>query len=305
MRGIALRLCCFFSLFWVLSAHAAVTVQSQISGISDKQALMNTQTRMQQNIQNLPQPLTQEQIQNFYLYSDEEIKAGVAPFSYFTPAIQKQLLQKTPAHWQMDYQVQLGMPARITAVHVAAEGEGAEEPILQNLLTQMPCKVNQLFISDRYDAYKTKLLTAAQDLGYIHAHFATHEVLVDRLHHTVVITLHLDTGPRYYFGALHFDRNPLSDDFLRRFVSFKTGQPFSNDQANQLQTNLQNSSYFSSVVVTPDLDQVDAERMVPVTVHLKPVPRQQYILVWVMEPIRGLGQRSVVIGIISMPTVIA
>lgn len=277
MRGMYLKFFILFGLLLCDVVYADMTLQTRIQGIIDKPALQNTQTRLQQNIESLSKPLTPTQAENFYLYSDDDIKEGVAPFGYFDAQVRKQLMQQTSSKWQMNYHVTLGAATRIVAVHLTVEGEGAKEVGIQQVLAHWPFKVGQIFVSSVYDDYKEKLLTAAQELGYVQARFTEHTVWVDRSKNQAVIQLQLATGSRYYFGSVHFTRNPLSDNFLNRFVLFKPGRPFSNEAARQLQTDLKNSSYFSNVVVTPKLHDANAQHTVPIDVQVKPVPRQQYI----------------------------
>ena len=277
MRGILLKFFLLFNFLFCSVVRADIALQAHIQGITDKPALTNTQARLQQGIDNLSKPLTATQVENFYLYNDDDVKAGVAPFAYFTPEVTKQLRQQTQTKWQIDYQVKLQAPTHIIAVDLGVDGEGAKDAHIEKVLADVPFKAGQLFISSIYDDYKDKLLTTAQESGYLQARFTRHEVWVDRSKNQAIIYLHLSTGPRYYFGSVHFGKNPLSDDFLSRFVLFKPGQPFSSEAAHQLQTDLKNASYFSSVEVTPELNDVNTQHTVPIDVHLKPVPRQQYI----------------------------
>jgi translocation and assembly module TamA len=278
MRGIFSK---FFvaCLFWLFAAAFASepTLHARIQGISDAPVSLNAQLRVQQNIDDLPKPLTASQIENFYLYSDDDIKEGVAPFGYFNAGVQKQLLAQPKAAWQINYHVQLNAPTRISAIHLSVKGEGGSAPRIQQIIHACPLHVGQFFLSRVYDDYKAQLLSAAQESGYVQAAFVQHVVWVDRRKNQAVVVLQLNTGPRYYFGVVHFAHNPLSDDFLRRFILFKPRQAFSNDQANQLQTHLKNSGYFAQVVVTPQFAAASAQHVVPIEVSLKPVAKQQYI----------------------------
>ena len=61
----------------------------------------------------------------------------------------------------------------------------------------------------------------------------------------------LETGGRYEFGALELDQDVIDDDLLRAYVRFAPGQPYSPEQLNGTQYALEDSNYFSTVVVSP------------------------------------------------------
>ena len=73
-----------------------------------------------------------------------------------------------------------------------------------------------------------------------------------------------------------FQKNPLSDAFLQRFVPFKTGSRYTPAMSEQLQNNLSNSGYFQQVDVTPETAKA-TDKIIPVQVNITPKPRQQYI----------------------------
>ncbi len=168
--------------------------------------------------------------------------------------------------------------AYIAAIELTIIGEGQNENTLQDFIQHPPFHEGERFSSESYENFKTQLISHASTLGYIKASFATHKVVINRSEHTATIYLTLDTGRRYYFGATHFNQNPLSDNFLNRFSPFRAGQPYDSNQVNQLQNNLTNSGYFRSAVIEPDMDESEATHDVPLNVKLKPKSRQQYIL---------------------------
>lgn len=246
----------------------------QVSGLPSPIA-SNVQTRLTTAIADLPQPLDPDAATSFYEQSDDTVVAGITPYGYFSPTVDKQV-HKQPHQWLLQYQVEPGPLSHITVIDIRLQGMGAQEPALQHLLQQAPFHEQQGFSSESYEAYKEQLMETANQLGYIQAVFSDHRVLVDRTSHSIEIHLTLDTQQRYYFGQVTFSPNPLNPVFLQRFVPFNQQQVFNNDKLNQLQTNLNNSGYFQHVEATPQL-QTDSEH-VPIQVDAQAKPRQQYIL---------------------------
>lgn len=256
-------------------AMAELALTTTVQGVQGP-GLKNANARLSDALQNLPKPVSESDAELFIGEAPKNIEAAITPFGYFSPEVTTKTNYQ-PNNWHSTYQVNTGKASVITTVDVRLVGEGANEPTLQKLLLAVPFKQGEPFLSEPYEKLKVKLLSEAEALGYIKADFTTHRVLVDRKQQTVKIYLTLDTGQRYYFGAVHFQKNPLSGEFLQRFVKFKVGQPYSSEKVNELQTDLNNSSYYQQASVIPKTDVPEGD-MVPVEVYLTPRARKQYIM---------------------------
>ena len=272
-----------FCLLAMNPAIAEVNLSFALKGLDNAKAENNALNRLTQTVQSLPKPLTPENAENFYHHSESIVADGIKPFGYFNPLIHSEL-QKSGDHWQISYEISPGSPTRIIATQIFYTGAGKNNPLLLKLLNPPNLKIQDIFISPIYERYKQTLLNTANDQGFIDAYFSQHEVLINKKEHTAVIKLTLDTGDKYYFGAVSFNKNPLNSHFLQRFVPFKSGDAYSTNQVEQLSSDLRDSGYFSSVNVVPHVEKPDPNHTIPVAVHLKAMPRQQYIL--------GLGYGS-------------
>lgn len=259
----------------VTADNTEIQTTTQIEGL-DKDSLENVQTRLDTDINDLTKPLTADTLTSFYDQSNQAVAKGLTPFGYFSPEIQKNLVAQTPKHWILNYRIATGLPSRITVVDIRLTGAGENAAELQRLRRTPPFHLSQIFLSQSYDDYKEQLIATANTLGYIDAAFSEHRVLVNRLEHTVEIHLVLDTGNNFYFGPVSFQKNPLSNTFLQRFVPFKTGQSFTPGLSDQLQSNLNNSGYFQQVEVLPRPSKNPPDPNVPIQVNIIPKPRQQY-----------------------------
>lgn len=255
---------------------SGIQIEPEISGLS-AEPLANVKTRLTSDIGNLPPPLDHNDASGFYEQSDKSIENGLTPFGYFTPSIAKQLAIKKTDLWQIQYQIQPGPVSKIRVIDLHIIGAGADEPALRKQLEHPPWQIGSPFSSASYEDYKDALIATANKLGYIDAAFSDHRVLVNRDTQSVEIHLTLDTQQSYVFGNVSFQKNPLSDAFLQRFVPFKTGEKYTPALSEQLQTNLTNSGYFQQITVNPELTQVTTDRAIPMQVNITPKPRQQYI----------------------------
>jgi len=257
---------------WGINTYAATSFEYQIIGIQDP-LLANVQARLKEELPN-PKNLTVKQIQDWNRQAPDEIRQAIEPFGYFKPNIKTQFFYQGD-HWQAVYQIEPGPQLHITKVDASIIGEGANNPKLQKLLMDLPIKEGQPFSSTAYEQTKQRLFNGASELGYLDSQLIKHTIAVDRKHYTVVITLQLDTGPRYYFGPVTFQQKKFSEKFLRRYMKFSTGQPYSTAQLLKLQDALNTSGYFQQVWVNAS-SPLDESHQLPVNVKLVPRPAQQY-----------------------------
>jgi translocation and assembly module TamA len=251
-------------LFICINLNAASTTpafQYEIRGIKDP-LLANVKAYLSQ----IEKPQHAQQ-------APDLIRKALQPFGYFKPHIQTSAQDKN----NFIYTVDPGPVLRITKINLQATGPGAGDPKLQELLKNFPLKVGLPLETAAYDKAKQLLFNTAEQQGYIAAQFTTHEIAIDRKRYTAIITLQLDTGTRYYFGAIHFSKTPYDENFLRRYLPFKSGDPYSTVQLFNLQNSLSNSGYFQQATVEPVHAQTQ-QQQVPVAVTVTPIAAQLYKL---------------------------
>jgi translocation and assembly module TamA len=126
-----------------------------------------------------------------------------------------------------------------------------------------------------YDAARDELSAELTAQGFLDARLLTHRVEVRRADRSAVIKLAWDAGPRYRYGKVAFEGSQFNPGFLDRYVPFKSGDYFSQDQLLALQQALNGADYFAVVNVLPDVDEAKAG-VVDVTVQLAPARRTIY-----------------------------
>ncbi len=199
-----------------------------------------------------------------------EIRRALTPFGLFRVGVEGELTEAN-GDWLARYRVTPGEVIPIGSVDVRVEGEGSSDPGFPDT----GLAPGQPFSQPAYDAAKSGLKRFAQDHGFLEAQFTRSEVLVDLQAYRADVVLHLDTGPRYYFGEVRFDQVGFHPDFLQRFVDFKPGDPYRFGKLVGLQGALLNTDYFREVEVAPLLERVEEQR-VPVDVKLEPNKPNRY-----------------------------
>ncbi|HXP00250.1 MAG TPA: autotransporter assembly complex family protein, partial [Luteibacter sp.] len=84
-----------------------------------------------------------------------------------------------------------------------------------------------------------------------------------------------EAGQRYRDGRIHFKNSQFREDFLDRYVPFKSGDYFSQSQLLELQQALNGADYFAVVNVIPDTDNAK-DGTIDIEVELEPAKRTIY-----------------------------
>lgn len=145
-------------------------------------------------------------------------------------------------------------PVRVDKVDLQIVGPAREDAAFMSVISKSPLQRGEVFLSGDYEGLKGLILDQAQDLGYFGLQFETATVRVSRRRLAADITLIAESGPRYTFGNILFDQDAFTEEFLRRWLPFEPGDPFSVDAIAEVTQNLRNSGYFTSVRVVPQRD---------------------------------------------------
>ncbi|WP_321371686.1 autotransporter assembly complex family protein [uncultured Desulfuromusa sp.] len=205
----------------------------------------------------------------------ELISSSLEPYGYFHSLAEIKLEYPSVDQYLLQVNVITGKPVIISTLQLELSGPGKQLPELQQTLKNFPLKKGEILRQDFYEQGKSLLLQEAIKLGFLDADFLIHQIHVYRQKHRAEIVLQLNTGHRYRFGETTFTGNSnYPDRFLNRYLSYRTGNNFSQQQINQTQINLFNSDLFKSVRVYPDRTHA-TENLMPVKIELHPAPRHQ------------------------------
>lgn len=272
-KSLATILALCLLLFTTTSKAENASLRTQVTGV-DGEILANVNTRLTALQASSDKELTPNKVQAFFKLAPSNIKKALEPFGYFKATIQQQLTHHGNI-WIASFHITPGLPLRITQLDVQISGPGETDIILQKLLKDFPLASGQIFQTTTYEKAKQALFESANDQGYLKASLTKKEIIIDLEKYTVIIRLHLSTGPRYYFGFITFDQKAFSEKFLRRFLPFQSDEPYSGKKLLAFQQNLNNSRFFREVNVNPNIEEAK-DFHVPVEVGLIPNKSQQY-----------------------------
>lgn len=198
----------------------------------------------------------------------EQIRDALAPFGLYRVEVQDSLTEP-PADggkWLAHYKIDPGEPVKIGRIDYQITGAGAANPAFPK---QFGMQVGQVLLHAAYEKAKSAITAAASEEGYLDADLVRHLVLIDPVAYEAIIEFHMDTGPRYYLGKVHFDQDLLDDSFLRKFVRFKPGDVYDPDRLLALQGRLLGMEYYESVEIVPLTEQASGDNVVPIEVIAK------------------------------------
>ena len=265
--------CLVLCLLIALPLHAAETLKIEVTGI-EGDLLKNVQESLV-----IPVGLVHEGkvdhlwLDRFAKQSDDKIRTALEPFGYYQPQVTV-TIESTGEEYRLMVKVIPGEPVILTEVNVTVVGPGSEERRLARLVASFPLKKGDQLLQQRYEEAKRALKSRARDSGYLDADFSRHEIRIARGTTTATIDLVLETGEKYYFGTTKIQGAPdYPDSFLRRHLTYSSGEVFSDATLGETQRNFTNSERFKEVIITPEIRDAEESR-VPVTVQLKAGPRR-------------------------------
>lgn len=203
-----------------------------------------------------------------------QIEAALRPFGFYEPTVRSSLTLSDGV-WLARYEIEPGEPVRIDEVDLVVTGEGENAAPVQRALDATELARGQVLRHSVYDATKSRLFDAAYNAGFIDAAYTRAELRVQPSSREADVHLHLDTGPRYYFGDVVIEQDILNDAFVERFVEIEPGEPFNPDRLIDLQLALGDSGYFGDVNI--DVLRAEAvDRHIPVVARTTPRPNQSF-----------------------------
>ncbi|WP_457670417.1 autotransporter assembly complex protein TamA [Thiolapillus sp.] len=219
--------------------------------------------------------LTEQWIKHLHEKAVEEIRQALQPFGYYNARVEASL-ENSAGKWIASYVVHPGPRVVVSRLDLKWSGEGAEEPALQRAAENFPLKKGDALDHEVYEKAKAALLELADTLGYPDVEAKTARIVVHPQANLADITLHLDTGHKYFISEIRLHQDFLEPDFVRRYlVDVKPGDTYSQENLLEIQKDLIAAGYFSLVDIKPKFREAQEYR-VPVDVTLEPVKRQRY-----------------------------
>jgi translocation and assembly module TamA len=203
-----------------------------------------------------------------------ETREALEPLGYYEPAVAYDV-QRNGGDWRVTIRITPGRPVRVSEVSIIANGPGAEERAVREIIEAQALKPGLRLNHGAYERVKGDLLRAAKNAGYLDARLTRHELEIDRAARRANVAIELDTGARYHYGEITIVQDVIDDAAMRRLLRMQTGDPYTLDSLLRTQYVLDDSLYFSSVDI--DSGEIDREaRTVPLNVTAQPNRKHRF-----------------------------
>ncbi len=192
-----------------------------------------------------------------------------------TEAALSEVTTDEPRCWQLNITLTTADPVRIGDINIRLT-DSSNDALFAPVLAASPLQRGQTLNHGQYERLKAMISSHAIENGFFAARFVRSELSIDLQAQLANIDMVFDPGERFRFG--HIDISPLedlSDGFLSRFLTFKSGDEYASENLIKLRQNYNNSQYFDQIAVTPQLSQVNNQQ-VPVSIELVPRARRAY-----------------------------
>ncbi|MDH3871937.1 MAG: autotransporter assembly complex protein TamA [Gammaproteobacteria bacterium] len=257
----------------LMVADARAALQVRVEGIEEP-LLGNVLALLTLQRERETSGLGEGHVRRYFRRAPAEIRKALEPYGYYAVQMDARL-EESGGDWLAWFRIEPGEPLRYRTVTVSLIGAGEQDAVLNEALTGFPLQQGQVAVHSDYEAAKAGLQKLAIEQGYLDAVYQRHELRIDPAAGYAEVQLLLDSGPQYRFGELVFAPGKLSEELLRRYVTFKPGQPYSYRRLLDLQRALEDSDYFAQVEVVPLSEQAQGA-VVPVQVDLETHKRNKY-----------------------------
>ncbi len=219
-------------------------------------------------------PISSQDRAIFLATSEQRLGDSLKALGYYNPAI-TQILKRTEPVWSLEITADPGEPVLINNISIQLDGAAAVDQAFVQLLATKPFVEGENFNHGDYERFKTRLLTLGQERGYFDAKFSESRVAVNIASNQADIYLHYDSGDRFRFGAVEYGQSGVNQDLLVELQPIAEGDYFDQAALRLFQARLQETRYFSGVLVRPMFDKASDKR-VPLEVSLYPARRHSF-----------------------------
>jgi translocation and assembly module TamA len=211
---------------------------------------------------------------NFVVSARGRVTSALQALGYYRPDIDIQV-QRTDPVWKLVITVEPGEPVRIRDISIQIDGAAADDQEFASLLSNVDFATGDVLHHGRFESFRKKLLSLGQRRGYLDGEIAQSRVAVQVDAGTADVLLRYNSGPRFQFGELVYDRALIDQELFESMATFQAGDYFEQSLLRELQSRLQRTNYFSSVIVQPLRERKQAGQ-IPIEVKLQPAKRHSF-----------------------------
>jgi translocation and assembly module TamA len=266
------------------------TVLIYFKGVEDKPLRQALLREVQLRAVRKDKQVTEAQIRRLYRAAPEQIQRALEPFGYYQVSVEPSLV-RVKERFKAVFNITLGPRVQITLVDFRISGPAEMDKTVASAWRKTGLKVTDPFDHALYERAKNDVQRALAGRGYLDAELVRHEVLLSRANNTAEVYLAWESGERYAIGETTFSGAQFPREFLNRYISYDSGDLYTQTRLLDLQKRLVDADYFSIVEVAPETDAAK-DQQVPITVLLAPAKRSIYTYGLSLGTDSGVGVRG-------------
>ena len=267
MRCPALGCGLFILLLMSSAAGAATTLKFSVVGIEGEQK-KNVLAYLG------AAPESDENRRNFVVSARDKVESALQALGYYQPEIEIDL-QRTEPKWRLSIVVNAGEPVRVRDINIQILGAAANDDYFTRLTSDTGFSSGDVLHHGRFESFRENVLSLGQRRGYLRGEIAASRIEVQVEAGTADVMLWYESGPRLRFGEIIVDNTLIDSDLFDSMLTFQPGDYFDQVRLQELQSRLQRTNYFSSVIVLPQRKRSLGDR-VPIMVNLQRAKRHSF-----------------------------
>jgi len=219
-------------------------------------------------------PESDENRRNFVVSAKDKVESALQALGYYQPEIEIDL-QRTEPKWRLSIVVNAGAPVRFRDIDIQILGAAANDDNFTRLTSDIGFSSGDVLHHGRFDSFRENVLSLGQRRGYLRGEIVASRIEVQVEAGTADVMLWYDSGPRLRFGEIIVDNTLIDSDLFDSMLTFQPGDYFDQVRLQELQSRLQRTNYFSSVIVLPQRKRSLGDR-IPIMVNLQRAKRHSF-----------------------------
>jgi|KBSSwiStaDraftv2_1062776.scaffolds.fasta_scaffold01759_11 translocation and assembly module TamA len=200
-----------------------------------------------------------------------QARDAAAAQGYFSAVVTSEIDRSTKPE-TVRLRIEPGQPTTVASVELLVTGAAASggpegEKIAARMRQEWPLPKGAVFRQEDWAAGKTSAVRVFTVERYAAAALVVSRAEVDPEAHTAALSLTVDSGPPFRFGALDVTGvQKYSEALVRNLVTFSPGEPYTAEALQVFLRRLNGSGYFASAQATVESDPAQADAA---PVHLR------------------------------------
>ena len=219
-------------------------------------------------------PESDENRRNFVVSARDKVESALQALGYYQPEIEIDL-QRTEPKWRLSIVVNAGAPVRVRDINIQILGAAANDDNFTRLTSDIGFSSGDVLHHGRFESFRENVLSLGQRRGYLRGEIVASRIEVQVEAGTADVMLWYESGPRLRFGEIIVDNTLIDSDLFDSMLTFQPGDYFDQFRLQELQSRLQRTNYFSSVIVLPQRKRSLGDR-IPIMVNLQRAKRHSF-----------------------------